>query len=123
VSPYEEKISRLAPHIKSFIERRASERGLAIPEEDLNRLSNSLAALMVLGYEYGQGDAYAGFLLLKLPRKAVEHVNAALEKLGVPAPAKALLPAHWALHLCDIANCDEKLKKAVEEILEERKNP
>ena len=100
---YEEKIRSVQPVVKRWLDKVVPDR----PENVRNEFAKFLATLLVLGAEYGAGDALAGLLLNNTSKDLIGKVHKVLRdvlkvgnlpsfpRMSKTGYAMSLLRAEW----------------------------
>ncbi len=121
LEPYKDKIEKLT----LLIEKWARSRNPNLPENKVKALAKATATLIVLGCEWGEGDALAGYGLLTLeryvPRDARKTLVRLLRELGATLPETLELLTSslesFAVELAsEIKFNDEELDKELEKL-------
>jgi len=116
LDPYKKWIEKLIPHTKNYLIRKGLDKKLN--EKEIDKIAKVLATLIILGYEYGEGDAWAGYILLKgLNHKTMEVLNKILEKLGAKnLPATYMTSNLYAFFLLEVDYDDEEFNNIIKQI-------
>ena len=112
---YEEKIKPVCEVVRRWLERAIPDR----PENVRNEFAKFLATLLVLGAEYGAGDALAGYLLNNTSKDLIGKIHRVLRdvlKVGNLPSSSWMSKAGYAMSLLRAEWPDPEVAEAVKEL-------